>query len=180
VSDCKSAAGAAIAAAISTDSQQQLAQLQNDQQQLLAALRCLSPSSPATSTVQHSSSTHGFDSAADGARLQPVAQAASLEAAGAVVLAAGQAGALVPMSSQESAVFVSNLAQRVMAMQSITDAICETVQAKHKEVTDLQEGFTKVGALQTARNLGIAPLQPLSNISVSGNMLTSRVRYCSY
>lgn len=153
VSDRRSAAGAAIAAAISTDSKQQLTQLQNDQQQLLKELQCLFPNSPGDAAGQKQSSMPmltGVDSKVDGAGAgqQRAAQAASSVTEGAVVAAAGPTGAVVPVSPGESNPWIRNLEQRVLAMQAITNAICETVQAKHKEVTDLHEDFTKVRALQ--------------------------------
>jgi hypothetical protein len=118
------AADAAVAAAISAGSKLQLAQLQQEQQQLLKDLHSsLSPRNPA----QH------------GSMLAVQATPAGQQAGGGE--GGGDSAAVVVVVTPE---YVHSLTEQLVALNSVTEHMAAEVMAKHQEVSALQESFTKV------------------------------------
>lgn len=147
------AAGAAVAAAISADSRAQLAQLQDAQQQLMQELRrSLSPRS--TGQGQPTSPGQRLSLMAPAWSSVGMADASSSAAAAAAAAGCDPRAVVVVAASpqldaanlpQEVSAYVASLAERLMSLQGLTQAISAQVMAKHQEVTALQDGFTKVG-----------------------------------
>lgn len=126
--EADAAADAAVAAAISADSKLQLAQLQHEQQQLLQDLRkSLSPRHPA---LQPGSAVSAHADAAAGGNADGQA--------------GGEAGAEGQAVVTVTPEYVHSLTARLVALHDLTQHIAAEVMAKHEEVSELQESFTKV------------------------------------